>query len=107
MVKNLVVSESEQYPEEPKKHYLYNLVPISVKIKVFKILESGIDPILFDKEQQELLDDLLSDADILLFPDKKNFPKVKEIYDALTDAIAKLAFVPCGVEIFGYRYEVI
>jgi hypothetical protein len=107
MIKNLVVSESEQYPKESKQHYLYSLVPASVQIKVAKFLESDIDPILFDKEQQELLDDLLSDADILLFPDKKNFPKVKEIYDALTDAIAKLAFVPYGVEIFGYRYEVI
>lgn len=107
VVKKLSISESEQYVEDAKQHYLYQLVPASVKIKVAKILESGIDPVFLDRERQEFLDELLADGDILIYPDKKNFDKIKQIYDALTDIIAEFAFLPFGVEIFGFRYEVV
>jgi hypothetical protein len=108
-MKNLVISESEfeQYTGEAKEHYLYKLVPASVQIKVNKILKSGIAPVFYDREKQELLDDLLANGDILIYADIDNFAQAKEIYDALTDAISILAFCPYGVEIFGFRYEVI
>ncbi len=105
-VKKLTISESEQYIEKGKQHYLYKLVPASVAIKVAKMLEAGIEPVFYDSKREELLDDLLADGDVLIYPDKKNFAKAKQIYDALTDAIAILAFMPCGIEIFGFRYEV-
>lgn len=107
-MKNLVISESEfeQYTGKAKEHYLYKLVPASIQIKVNKILKSGIAPVFYDRKRQEL-DDLLANGDILIYADIDNFAQVKEIYDALTDAISILAFFPYGVEIFGFRYEVI
>ncbi len=102
----LEISKTE-FIEEGKSHYLYQCVPISVEIKVNKFLASGEKPALPDEAKRQLLDDLLADGDVLIYPDKKNIERVKEIYNALTDTIAIFAFVPCGIEIFGHRYEVV
>jgi len=48
---------------------------------------------------------LTEKADILLYPTKKQLDQAQEIFEGLTDAIAILAFVKGGVELFGTRYE--
>jgi hypothetical protein len=102
----LQITEGQRFSGD-EKHYLYHLVPRSIEIKVHKMLAAGNPVILPAGARIEAIDDLLADGDILLYPDKKNFDRAKKIYNELTDIIAILAFVPDGIEIFGYRYEVV
>jgi hypothetical protein len=85
--------------------YLYQAVPISVKIKIERFIEAGKKPAL-DQKLSNLIENCLNNADVLLFPSRKNVDRACGIFNRLTDAIAILAFVPNGIEIFGVWYEV-
>lgn len=47
-----------------------------------------------------------AEIEIFLYPTKKTFKKAEEIFQALTEMIAVMAFIPGGVTMFGFHYEV-
>jgi hypothetical protein len=53
------------------------------------------------------IDDMLNHADELMCPTKGKEEDFCRRYNALTDAIAHLSFVPLGIDIFGTHYEVV
>lgn len=55
----------------------------------------------------EAIDDMLNFADELMFPKKGKEEDFCRRYNALTDAIAYLSFVPLGIDMFGTHYEVV
>lgn len=55
----------------------------------------------------ETIDDMLNFADELMFPTKGKEEDFCRRYNALTDAIAYLSFIPLGIDIFGTHYEVV
>lgn len=55
----------------------------------------------------EVIDDMLNHADELMYPTKGKEEDFCRRYNALTDAIAHLSFVPLGIDMFGTHYEVI
>lgn len=100
----LTVSQTEFAGD--RSHYLYKETPVIVKNKVEALIASGVKPSI-DSKDEKYWKDLIYKADIMLYPSKKTIDEAMRIYDLLTTVIATLAFVPCGVKIFGYRYEVI
>ena len=87
-----------------KQHFLYTETPRIVRSKIAKYLEFQIKPTITARDK-ERFERIAFEADVVIYPDKKNLDRANEVYDILTDAIAILAFVPGGIEMFGYRYE--
>lgn len=88
---------------ENEKHFLYQETPRVVKSKIQKIFDTNQKPPI---PKESLVDLLCSKGDILIYPDKSNIDEAEEVYQILTDAIASLSFVPGGIDMFGYHYEV-
>jgi hypothetical protein len=91
-----------------KTHYLYTAVPSAIEHKIKHYLNNkNRKPLEIDEQTREQWDDALNNADVMLYPTKKTIDRANEIFNDLTDAIAFMAFVNGGVEVFGHRYEVI
>jgi hypothetical protein len=90
-----------------KGHFLYILVPKIIEFKIDGYLKNSDCLPFVTSEIQTRWDDSFNHADELLFASKKNIAQATEIFNDLCDAIAFLAFAPGGVDIFGYRYEVV
>ena len=83
-------------------NFLYLHMPGLVFLKIKHSIESEkLEP------DFESIDDMLNHADELMYPTKGKEEDFCRRYNALTDAIAHLSFVPLGVDIFGTHYEVI
>lgn len=88
-----------------KNHYVYLETPDIVKSKIKKFIAANSKPSI-SVEDEEKYGRFIYQADVMLYPTIETESIAKEIYNELTSAIAILAFVPGGIEIFGYRYEV-
>lgn len=84
---------------------LINVVRAEVERKIRLYLEAKAVPHDWHEQCINFGEVLGEKADILLYPTKKNYNQALEILEGLTDAIAILAFVKSGVELFGTRYE--
>lgn len=87
-----------------ESHFLYQQTPKIVESKIKLFLNAKANPVI-DSRTKEVFERIAFESDILIYPDKANLKKAEEVYNILTDAIAILAFVEGGVEVFGYRYE--
>ena len=87
-------------------HYLYQQTPGIVKVKILEFIASGGKPSITAADEKKY-GKFIYGADVMLYPTKKKWSQAMLVYGELTNAITVLAFVPYGVEIFGYRYEVV
>ena len=74
--------------------------------KINHFVVNGL-PENYHQRLQHFSEVLCEKADILLYPTQKTLDEAYKILDGLTDAIAVLAFVPGGIEIFGNHYQVL
>ena len=104
-MKQLIITPTDF---QDKSHFLYAATPIAIEYKINQYLNSeNRKPLEIDEQTREQWDDALNNADIMLYPTKKTIDRANEIFNDLTDAIAFMAFVNGGVEMFGHRYEVV
>jgi hypothetical protein len=74
------------------------------EIKMKSIEVNGI-PDDWHEELSKLGDVLCERGDIMLYPGKKTINEANRIANQLVEAIAILAFVKGGIEIFGWHFE--
>jgi hypothetical protein len=90
-----------------KTHFLYTKVPDAVKLKVDSYLQTSNEIPALSEGLIDELDSALNFADELMYFNEANIKGAADKFNSLCDAIAYLSFCPCGIEIFGHRYEVI
>lgn len=87
-------------------NWLNTAIPVAVKAKIEAYISSSIIPVL-DLQTQQKIDYALNQADVLMYPSKKDKKLVEELFADLVTGISILAFLPYGVEMFGHHYEVV
>ncbi|MGL5077281.1 MAG: hypothetical protein ACRDBG_15845 [Waterburya sp.] len=89
-------------------HFLCEIFPKAIEKRVKYIIESNQIDLAFEalKINADRYEDLLMNADKLLYPSQKEIDIADSIFDSLVEIIAVFAFLPNGVEFFGCRYEV-
>lgn len=100
----LIITEEEIL--QNTDHYLYRFTVPAVEAIVNWYLETGVEPKI-DLLENQIIQQALNEADVLLYSCNTNMQRANEIFNALVGAIAVLAFIPYGVLIFGHRYEVV
>lgn len=89
-------------------HFLLDLFPKAIEKRVKYIIDSNQIDLAFEalKINADRYEHLLMNADKLLYPSEKHIDMADKIFDSLVEVIAVFAFLPNGVEFFGYKYEV-
>ncbi|MBI4738996.1 hypothetical protein HY772_05560 [Candidatus Woesearchaeota archaeon] len=88
-----------------QEKHLISALRNNVELEIQKIMLTRRPPELYCDELQYFGEVLCEKGDVLLYPTKKTIDEAQEIFRGLVRAIAVLAFVKSGVEVFGYRYE--
>lgn len=81
------------------------IVARRTELRIQALIECGKLPDNWHQVCTEFADVLCERADVMLYPSKKTLAEAARILDGLVEALAILAFVKGGVELFGYRFE--
>lgn len=97
--------EPTDLSEPLKRHPLAEFVSAAVPLRILAILQEYGEPTDRHWEETRAINDWLGEkGDLLLFKsDKKG--ETASLANAFAQAIACLAFVPGGIEIFGQRFD--
>lgn len=105
---SVVIQEThwQEKPKEPTQHEsnLLFMVQENTKFKIEKYLQEGL-PENWYEQLREFGEVLCERADVMLYPTPQTIAEANRVLDGLTTALAVLAFVPGGVELFGVHYE--
>ena len=82
-----------------------DIFPLAVEFKIQYLIEQefcGVNRVVELKARQKILDD--NNIEEFLYPRDKTSRMAHEIFQALTEITAMMAFVPQGIEMFGWHF---